>query len=1027
MAALDQVIAQIRFQLEQLSAKNAHHEFEHLCRYLARARICSNILPATGPVSKGGDQGRDFETFKSYLEHNLPYGSGFIGLISGGPVAFACTLTRAERIRTKIRADVEAIVTSGNPVVGIHIFCAVDVQVSERHALQNWARDEYNVHLEVYDGQALAELLAEPDLFWIAERYLHVPFEIYPFPSTTWSGTTPRTALSVDTAPHQLASPPSDFVGRTAKIEEVADVLDRHAASIIGIWGMGGVGKTTFALKLAEMFEEQFNDAQIFVDLKGMSTSPLAPTDVMSYVVRAYSPIARVEENEAELRGQYYSVLHRQRALLVFDNAVDESQIAPLIPPRTCLLLITSRQHFTLPGLHSVHLDLFSSEESRQLLLSIAPRIEDNVDQISRLSGYLPLALRLIGSILKTHEDLPPARYIKQLEDDQKRLSDSGVTASLSSSLALLTEDTKQRFCELAVFSETFDLTGASNIWDLELSETQLTLSELAGASMITWNQTTSRYHLHDLVRLFAEQQLDKGIYGAPARVRWRHAEYYAEVLRAAESLYEQGGDATKKGAVVFEVESSNIQAGQQWAALHKDVERGANLSLAFALMGKNFLELRQHPNDGVRWLQVGLVIAERTGNSAAALILYGRLGNAQYVLGELEEALACYKHRLLIARQLNEWLEESCALGDIARIHYALGDIRLAIDVSKQRLRKAQERKDLQQECVALGNLGGICIDLGELRDALQYEERRLSIAREVGDWREEAYALSELGAIYYSSGPIARAVDYYSEQLRLARENRDWLLESLALGNMGTTLIKLGEPRKALEYYEQRLETAREVGKVREEGLALGDLGGVYQILGRADLAHECYEQRLRRARESGDLLEEGYALGNLGAIYEDSGRVQYAVGYYKQRLTNARKSGMRSELHYALGNLGTAFFFMREFDKASTYFEQQLGLAQANADIWQQAHAHIALGWTFVGLHDKVKAAEHFESARKKFTTLDLPLPIHLKVSPILLLIPNFFVPFAVRLNSILRPLLLRRGLRHQMDHFRSYHHT
>lgn len=67
MANLDQIIAQIRFQLEQLSAKNAHHDFEHLCRHMTRARICTNILPATGPVSAGGDQCRDFETFRTYL------------------------------------------------------------------------------------------------------------------------------------------------------------------------------------------------------------------------------------------------------------------------------------------------------------------------------------------------------------------------------------------------------------------------------------------------------------------------------------------------------------------------------------------------------------------------------------------------------------------------------------------------------------------------------------------------------------------------------------------------------------------------------------------------------------------------------------------------------------------------------------------------------------------------------------------------------------------------------------------------
>jgi hypothetical protein len=58
----------IGFALSELSTENAHHEFEHLCRHLTRRKICPNILPATGPVSAGGDQGADFvSTVQQYL------------------------------------------------------------------------------------------------------------------------------------------------------------------------------------------------------------------------------------------------------------------------------------------------------------------------------------------------------------------------------------------------------------------------------------------------------------------------------------------------------------------------------------------------------------------------------------------------------------------------------------------------------------------------------------------------------------------------------------------------------------------------------------------------------------------------------------------------------------------------------------------------------------------------------------------------------------------------------------------------
>jgi hypothetical protein len=59
-----QTAQMVRLALGSLAADNAHHSFEHLCRHVAKRRIASNVLPATGPVSVGGDQGRDFETFR---------------------------------------------------------------------------------------------------------------------------------------------------------------------------------------------------------------------------------------------------------------------------------------------------------------------------------------------------------------------------------------------------------------------------------------------------------------------------------------------------------------------------------------------------------------------------------------------------------------------------------------------------------------------------------------------------------------------------------------------------------------------------------------------------------------------------------------------------------------------------------------------------------------------------------------------------------------------------------------------------
>jgi len=169
----------IRFGLDQLGARNAHHEFEHLCRHLARARICSNILPSTGPVSAGGDQGRDFETFRTFLAATAPGSSIFAGLASQERIAFACT-TQAQKLESKIRDDVATIVSSGLRPSHVHMFLTRDLPTAKRHVLQEWARDQHSVELDIHDGNAIAELLSDPDIFWIASKYLEIPAAQFP-------------------------------------------------------------------------------------------------------------------------------------------------------------------------------------------------------------------------------------------------------------------------------------------------------------------------------------------------------------------------------------------------------------------------------------------------------------------------------------------------------------------------------------------------------------------------------------------------------------------------------------------------------------------------------------------------------------------------------------------------------------------------------------------------------------------------------------------------------------------------------
>lgn len=175
MTSIRSLINQIHFSLNELGAQNHHHDFEDICRHVARIRIGINILPATGPVSSGGDQGRDFEAHHTLLgpqdNNTHPYIST--------PSTFACTIQK-EDIPSKVKSDVKEIATKGSRIATIYYFSLHNIAVSKRHKLQQWARDQYKIDLELFDGQYLSEQLADRDLFWIALEYLHVPSSLYP-------------------------------------------------------------------------------------------------------------------------------------------------------------------------------------------------------------------------------------------------------------------------------------------------------------------------------------------------------------------------------------------------------------------------------------------------------------------------------------------------------------------------------------------------------------------------------------------------------------------------------------------------------------------------------------------------------------------------------------------------------------------------------------------------------------------------------------------------------------------------------
>ena len=617
---------------------------------------------------------------------------------------------------------------------------------------------------------------------------------------------------------HQLRAPVADFVGREQEIDNLINALrSQNRACITGISGMGGIGKTELALLVAERLQDDYPDAQLFINLQGTDANPRSPQDAMATCIRAFlGPKTKLPEDPEQLAHLYRSQLSGKRVLLLLDNAADSAQVRPLLPPNGCGLLITSRQSVALPGMTPLTIHPLAEKEARQLLLEIATRAEPAAEQICKLCGYLPLALRAAGSLLAITVDLDPIDYAAQLQDERSRLERIGtegveidVAASFNLSYERLSPESARVFRLLSVFPGTFDA-AAEEIVCADGGHAQL--SDFVRRSLVLYDESTKRYRLHDLARLFADTKL-----GAKERAAGQKifATHYRNVLAAAKQLYKAGGESLRRGLALFDLEWANIQAGHAWVTAQDDsVDADVTwLGMTYPDAGVHLLSLRQHSRERIRWLEIALAAARRLQRRESEGNALGNLGIAYANLGETHRAIQFYEQALHIGRETGDRRGEGNALGSLGIAYATLGETGRAIQFFEQRLAIAREIGDRRGEGTALGNLGIAFANRGETPRAIQFFKQALLIDRELGDRRSEGNALGNLGNAYAELGETDRAIQFFEQRLAIAREIGDRRGEGNALWNMSLTLHQLGEQAQAIQLAEQALIIREEI----------------------------------------------------------------------------------------------------------------------------------------------------------------------------------------------------------------------
>jgi len=793
--------------------------------------------------------------------------------------------------------------TSGNCVI-IPAGASYDRRMANNPAYAN----SYNfVHLDLDTGRGTVFLRrwSDPRNEWVEDIDSCDKGEC----NFTLSGAAPIASSSEKAPqtnkiiPHQIPPPPRDFKGREDEIRDILSSFEK-GATITGLRGMGGIGKTALALVLAEKIKSQFPDGQIFVDMRGTSNNPdlppLTPEDAMAHIIRAYNPADRLPENSGELRGLYHSVLAGKRILLLLDNAASGGQVEPLLPPTGSVVLITSRIKFALPGLAEKDLDILPLDKSCELLLGIAPRIGSRAEELANICGCLPLALRNAGSALAEKKDLSVAEYERRLKDKVALLE--LVKGSFSLSYDLLTPLRKKNWRRLSVFPKDFDRKAAIAVLKMAPDASSEALSDLVQWSLVDYlrvpDSEEGRYKLHDLARLFVESCLEKDEY---IDIQQRHANYYSKVLYQTENLYKNGGNDLLAGLELFDREWVNIKVGQAWVnstiqdprKLKKsNLKSVLQLASSYAGYAAHVLDLRLNPRYRIGWFETGLKAASMMEDRSAQENHLCSLGNAYYYLGETRKTIAYYERALAIADEIGNLSGEEAELGNLGNAYIDLGDTREAIEYYERALAIASEVGDRRGEGNALNNLGNAYALLDEMCKAIEYYEKALAIAREIGDRMGEGNRLGNLGNTCDILGDTYKAIEYYEQSLAIAREIGNRHKEAECLCNLGSTWLELNDTSMAIKYCTESLDLACKIEYRKIEGEAINDLGKAYFCLGQLDKSLDHCEKALRifkdmeyRRGEANALFIKSLALDRLNRREEAEAQASEALQIFEQ----------------------------------------------------------------------------------------------------------------------------------------------
>ncbi|MEU6978652.1 MULTISPECIES: tetratricopeptide repeat protein [unclassified Streptomyces] len=747
----------------------------------------------------------------------------------------------------------------------------------------------------------------------------------------------------------------SAFAGRHAELERVLAALapgtaPEATASAVAVTGLAGSGKTELLLQAAHRAvreEGWFPGGVLFVDLHGYDDErKVSPKRALGTLLRALGvPAEAVPSGTADRALVYRSALGAladagRRVLVVLDDVPATDKLHHLLPSDGRTATLVSARH-SLAELDAQMLTLreLTVSEGRDLLATtLHTALPDDArvaaepgeaDRIVRLCDGLPLALRILTSLLVDVPARPLSHLRQEIEGTRSRLSvlsreDRAVATAFDLSYRRLTPDQARLFRLTALNpGPDFSTEAAARLYGAGTRETGRLLEDLARRHLVESRASYGRWQQHGLVRDHAWQLLRAGDDDTWPKGLMRLLAYFHEAATLASTLVLQPTappPAEQKRKPLFadrdealrwlEAERPTLVAAALWSHQSEDDFMCVSLAIPVA----RFLLEMHYTDDAAQVLVAGIGSSRRNGDRRREASLLSSFGIVLRDMRKLRKSARVHRRAIKLCRREGRPLPLASALNNFGLTLHDQRAFDRALAAHSQAARIFRRTGDRHSFAQALANAGETLIELGRPEEAVATLRKASKIFRKLGDLRNRSHVLDTLARATRNTGAVEHTVELHRRALALA----DGVLlpheRAVSLTNLASALTEYGDLEAALTAQQEALAVFRQMKDRRNEAMTLGNMAQTRQRQRQWSKAVRLHTLALEAFLDSQDdhgmateLVALSEALLELGRNIEALENLELAAGLYAATGDANSAADARSRLGLARVSIG------------------------------------------------------------------------------------------------------------------------